>query len=235
MPATAAPPGTPGRGSTSIPGPADRTSRAASVTSPTRQPSSSASTTACVPHSTSATMRTCAKRPAPLTPVRAGTPERLIVGCRVGRVPAGPVERQQPQPPPERPRCRRRGQRPGRGGKQHPQRLGAQPLPGAKQRRLRRDPPGAPPAHPTQPLDQMPQDLQVRRGREQRQGQHDLHHQPRWQQPPTPLAPAARGHHPIHHIRWIHPGQHPEPRQLRYALDHRHPRHRTNSAGSLSH
>jgi hypothetical protein len=72
-------------------------------------------------------------------------------------------------------------------------------------------------------LDQVPQHLQVRRGREQRHRQHEIHHQPRRQQPPTLLGPIARGHHPIHHIRRIHPGQHPEPGQLRHTLGHRYP------------
>jgi hypothetical protein len=171
--------------STSIPGPAERATRAASVTSPTWQPSSSASTTAWVPHSTSATMRTCAERPATLAPVGAGTPELGVVGWRVGHLPARTVHRHQPQAPPARPGRGRRGQRPGRGGEQHRQRLGAQPLPGANQRRRRRHPPPPPPTQVAQPFGQVPQHLQVGRRREQRQGQHDVPHQPRWQQPPT--------------------------------------------------
>jgi hypothetical protein len=219
-----------GRHLTPHAGPAERATRTASVVSPTRHPSSSASTTACVPHSTSATMRTCAKRPATLTPVRAGAPELLVVGRGVGRVPAGAVHRHQPQAPPERSRRGRRGQRPGRGGKQHPQRLRAQPLPGPKQRRLGRQPPGSLPTQIAQPLGQAPQHLQVWRWREQRQGQHEIHHQPRRQQPPTLLGPATRGHHPIHQVRWIHPRQYPKPRQLWHTLSHRHhPRHRASS------
>jgi hypothetical protein len=154
-------------------------------------PSSSASTTAWVPlhQRHHAYLR---KRSATLDPVGAGTAELLVVGWRVGRIPARAVHRHQPQALPERSGCGRRGQRPGRGGRQHPQRLRAQPLPGARQRRLGR-------------------------------------------QPPTLLGPVTRGHHPIHQVRWIHPGQHPEPRQLRHTLSHRHhPQHRASSHASLT-
>jgi hypothetical protein len=71
-----------------------------------------------------------------------------------------------------------------------------------------------PPTQVAQPFGQVPQHLQVGRRREQRQGQHEVDDQPRWQQPPTLLGPSARGHHPIHQVRWVHPGQHPEPGQL---------------------
>jgi hypothetical protein len=81
------------------------------------------------------------KRPATLAPVAAGTPELLVVGWRVGHLPARPVHRQQPQAPPERPLAWTAWPAAGPWQRTAPATARHQPLPGAKQRRLRRHPP----------------------------------------------------------------------------------------------
>ncbi len=132
-----------------------------------------------------------------------------LVGRAVGHVPAGAVHRQQPQPPPEGARGGLGAHRLRGRGKQHSQRLRTQPLTGPKQRRLRRDVPVAQKSLAPQALDQVPHHLQIRRRREQGQGEHKVDHQPGRQQTSAMLRTTTGSHHTIHQPGPIHPGQQP--------------------------
>lgn len=71
----------------------------------------------------------------------AGPAKGRLVGVAVRNVPAGPVHGQHPQSTPEGAWRGLGGHRPRGGGEQHPLRLRSQPLPGPKQRGLRRNVP----------------------------------------------------------------------------------------------
>ncbi len=117
----------------------------------------------------------------------AGTAEGGLVGFGIGDVPAGPVDGQQPQAPPERTGRRLGGHRLRGRREQNLQWLGTQPLPGPEQRGLGWNVPVAQQPQTAQSRDQVSHDLEIRSRREQRKPQHEVHDQPRRKQSSTLL------------------------------------------------
>ena len=155
--------------------------------------------------------------------------ERRGVSRGIGRVYPGPVPGHQPQPERERTRRPRRRQRPAAQAEQQLKRPGPQPLPGPGQRRTGRQARAVQVAQPVrQPAHHrpVPRRPHAVRAAEQAQPQHEIHHRPRWQQPP-PLLPAPGPlDHLVHQARADLPGQHPEPdraRPVRPAIPGRRP------------
>ena len=192
-------------------------------------------------------------RERPVTGLVGRTAEMLVVGRLVRHVRRGPVDRDHPQPAAEHPRRPVIPDRPRNLLEQEPDRCRAELAAAPRQRGdVRRLPP--PPAagvHPAvrvqppgqqvtgaplviQPVGQLGHHLPVPAvpAAEQPQGQHEVHHQPRRQQPAPLLPDPGRVHRRIHQLRRENPGQHTDRDPVRQPAVRRQPfrtimRHKT--------
>ena len=162
--------------------------------------------------------------------VRRPAEERVIL-LAVRNVRHGPVYRHDPQPAAEHPRRPVRSRRPRHLLEQHPDRCLPELAAAPRQRRdVRLPPPPAVPGIDPAVLVQLPgqqvsaaplvvqavgqlghhQPVPAVPAPEQPQGQHEVHHQPRRQQPPALLPGSRRLNDLINQIRRERPGQHPD-------------------------
>lgn len=134
-------------------------------------------------------------------------PERRGVGRRVRHIHDGAVHRGQDERPAERAGLRLllRGCRGAQPAEDPLQRLGTEPAPGPGQRRAGRDPVPA-----RRAAGDLAQDLPVTLPAEQRQPDHEVHHQHGRQRADPPLSAPAPGHDLPHQLRRHQRRDHPQ-------------------------